>query len=924
MSTPPSAPIIFCAPLAWFPNTLEYTWRAPANPGSSPITNYRLTLNPGNLVYVTSADTYYKVEGLTNGIFYQTKIEATNNGTLWSDPAYFREFMTGSPPIAAPTTVYASTLGFGEAVIGWTQPVTLPDAQILWYVVTTNSTSRTDTVISTNGYALMQSNLILSGLNSNSTYFFNVRAVNCPGYGPGLSTNTVRWTIPFSPTQLAGMQLWLDASDDTTITRSGINVTGWADKNTPAKTTTVSANRPTIVTGSLNSLNTVRFTATSTTTVTASLATVIGTGSVTMITLWKPTASDTQAVSGIGITGAGGNLGVGYNGTGFYNIYEYGGSQSTYNSATTNVWVIEAGQRQLGTIYLSWNGNPPTTTGSSSTNFTNTSMYVGGGAGFYATGEVAESIFYNTVITPYERQEVEGYLAWKWGLQTSLPTSHPFYTSRPTATSVFSPTMFSSMQFWLDATQLTGLTNGQAMTTWVDRSSNAYSGTAVNGPTYQTNVLNSLPVVRLNGTNQYFNFRDVLNIGTSPGITIFSIVNYNDASGNGGIISKSLFGGAVSRWGLVRGSYSTPNSMSFLVASSTNPTVAPEASNVDTSTGFRMVEGLWDRSSMFLYKNGAQVGTNTLSDSGNYTTSLSTFVGVYNDTTGGGPLAGYYLNGDIAEILVYMRPLSTQDRQTVEGYLAWKWGLQNNLATTHPYYNNNPAVQTTYDIVTDSLILYLDPGNSASYPGSGTTLFDLSPAKNHCTLVGSPTYSATEHGKFTFNGTTQYITTPISSFDKPFTLSFWVKFSSLSGWQTFFSQDTSASVLRARFYFQKAGTAFSGSIIDYLGFSIVLSNDTAITTNASAAATTGVWLNYTVTVSATQVKMYTNGVLNNTTDTTQALLTGNTNLVLNAGYYNNAFTDFINGDTSVFLIYTKVLTDAEVLQNYNAMKMKYT
>ena len=28
-----------------------------------------------------------------------------------------------------------------------------------------------------------------------------------------------------------------------------------------------------------------------------------------------------------------------------------------------------------------------------------------------------------------ERQLVEGYLAWKWSLQTSLPAGHPYYSS---------------------------------------------------------------------------------------------------------------------------------------------------------------------------------------------------------------------------------------------------------------------------------------------------------------------------------------------------------------------------------------------------------------------------------------------------------------------------------------------------------------
>lgn len=49
-------------------------------------------------------------------------------------------------------------------------------------------------------------------------------------------------------------------------------------------------------------------------------------------------------------------------------------------------------------------------------------------------------------------------------------------------------------------------------------------------------------------------------------------------------------------------------------------------------------------------------------------------------------------------------------------------------------------------IVTDGLVLCLDAGNTKSYPGSGTTWYDLSGRGNHHTLTGSPTWSA---GKFT-------------------------------------------------------------------------------------------------------------------------------------------------------------------------------
>ena len=46
---------------------------------------------------------------------------------------------------------------------------------------------------------------------------------------------------------------------------------------------------------------------------------------------------------------------------------------------------------------------------------------------------------------------------------------------------------------------------------------------------------------------------------------------------------------------------------------------------------------------------------------------------------------GDFFKGYVHEVLIYTRPVSKQGRQTIEGYLAWKWGLQANLHPRHPY-----------------------------------------------------------------------------------------------------------------------------------------------------------------------------------------------------------------------------------------------
>jgi hypothetical protein len=70
--------------------------------------------------------------------------------------------------------------------------------------------------------------------------------------------------------------------------------------------------------------------------------------------------------------------------------------------------------------------------------------------------------------------------------------------------------------------------------------------------------------------------------------------------------------------------------------------------------------------------------------SGNF--AISTY-GLANQASG----SPETLNGNIAEVIVYTTSLTTTQRQQVEGYLAWKWGLQANLpASTHPYRTFKP------------------------------------------------------------------------------------------------------------------------------------------------------------------------------------------------------------------------------------------
>ena len=65
-------------------------------------------------------------------------------------------------------------------------------------------------------------------------------------------------------------------------------------------------------------------------------------------------------------------------------------------------------------------------------------------------------------------------------------------------------------------------------------------------------------------------------------------------------------------------------------------------------------------------------------------------------------------------------------------------------------------------IVTNGLVLCLDAANPKSYPGTGTTCFDLSGNNNNGTLVNGTTYSDTNNGRFIFDGSNDYITVSLN------------------------------------------------------------------------------------------------------------------------------------------------------------------
>ena len=80
--------------------------------------------------------------------------------------------------------------------------------------------------------------------------------------------------------------------------------------------------------------------------------------------------------------------------------------------------------------------------------------------------------------------------------------------------------------------------------------------------------------------------------------------------------------------------------------------------------------------------------------------------------------------GEIAELLVFDKELNTVTREKVEGYLAHKWGLEENLLPAHPYSTVPPAFGGNQEIIWGGLISYQEM-NQTKYKLPDKALGDL-------------------------------------------------------------------------------------------------------------------------------------------------------------------------------------------------------
>ena len=440
--------------------------------------------------------------------------------------------------------------------------------------------------------------------------------------------------------------------------------------------------------------------------------------------------------------------------------------ESVYNGTNTATIYNNGVQKGTGSSLLTAPTTPPRTIN-----------YVGqfAGSGAYLNGQIAEILVYNTALSSVQRAAVESYIYSKYGIgnqptlntptispglgvfssnQTITITADPgasiYYTTNgttPTTSSTLytGPFVISSsttvkaiaaatdyttsavasayiqidpstanlpltnLQVWLKADNGVVLGSGSSVSQWTDMSGNANNATQSNSsfqPTLVTNAINSLPALSFNGTNEY------LQLGSgfanfTAGASIF-VVTYPAALGS--YQTWLHFGGSSSNNYLGFEATNTSGSVATYVYNGTTGSVLTATSAI-TASQYQLMETVYNGSNTAtIYNNGVQKAQSTSMQTAPNTTRTNNYVGQFGGST-------HYVNGQIAEILVYNTALTSVQKAAVEAYIYGRYGIGNQPTLNTPTISPGLGVFSTNQTIT----ITADPGASIYYTTNGTT-----------------------------------------------------------------------------------------------------------------------------------------------------------------------------------------------------------
>lgn len=230
------------------------------------------------------------------------------------------------------------------------------------------------------------------------------------------------------------------------------------------------------------------------------------------------------------------------------------------------------------------------------------------------------------------------------------------------------PTDLSGLNAWYKADAL-ALTNGAAVTSWTDSSTNARAATQATGanqPVFNTAQINSLPAVTFDGTNDYL--ATAAFASPTAGGSVFAVVKANSSAAYRLLVNHA----AAATWVAPRSRFQAriqdTGAWQFIVEDD-----AVAGNEVDTfpttavTGSWLLMEFVYDQANLDIASSGTSLATKA--KTGTLTSStFPLYVGASTDGANN-------WNGQIAELVYYNRGLSSNERIQLRGYLQAKYAL---------------------------------------------------------------------------------------------------------------------------------------------------------------------------------------------------------------------------------------------------------
>lgn len=223
------------------------------------------------------------------------------------------------------------------------------------------------------------------------------------------------------------------------------------------------------------------------------------------------------------------------------------------------------------------------------------------------------------------------------------------------------------------------------------------------------------------------------------------------------------------------------------------------------------------------------------------------------------------------------------------------------------------VIDSSQEIVTDSLIMHLDAAQLRSYPGSGTTWTDLTGNGKNGTLTNSPTFNSANGGSIVFSGTSNYVAIAGSQTISDCSVCVWGKTGGIANY---------AGIVFNRGSGNNVGglSAYTGSAKVQYGWNDNNSGDAA---GGSLAVTLNTWQMWSFTHTNTGSNNRTIYVNTTGSSITTSNLTSMTWSALRIGSDSFDSARTFAGNIAVVLWYTKRLSSTEIAQNFNALRSRF-